>query len=103
MSHVSSASELLTPHPLSTQKVCPPPAPKAGGVGGRYNTHSPGGDAGEGVGGQYFVRRQTLDWPLTVHIIPAGILVFSTLYRSLKHANSLKKRLEDMTLPVPFV
>ncbi len=28
-----------TPHPLSTQRVCPPPAPKAGG---------------EGVGGQYF-------------------------------------------------
>jgi hypothetical protein len=47
---------LLTP-PLSTQLVCPPPAPKAGG------THSPGG---EGVGGQYFGRRQTLDWPLTV-------------------------------------
>jgi len=44
-------------HPLSTQRVCPPPAPKSGG------THSPGG---EGVGGQYFGRRQTLDCPLTV-------------------------------------
>jgi hypothetical protein len=30
----------LTPHPLSTQRVCPPPAPKAGG------THSPGGEGG---------------------------------------------------------
>ncbi len=38
------------PTPLSTQRVCPPPAPKAGG------THSRGG---KGVGGQYFGRRQT--------------------------------------------
>jgi hypothetical protein len=30
---------------------------------GGEGTHSPGG---EGVGGQYFGRRQTLDWPLTV-------------------------------------
>jgi hypothetical protein len=30
-----ASSELLTPHPLSTQRVCPPPAPKAGwGVNG---------------------------------------------------------------------
>jgi hypothetical protein len=29
---------------------------------GRGGTHSPGG---EGVGGQYFGRYQTLDWPLT--------------------------------------
>ncbi len=27
-----ASSELLTPHPLSTQRVCLPPAPKAGGV-----------------------------------------------------------------------
>ncbi len=47
---------LLTPPP-STQLVCPPPHQRRGG------THSPGG---EGVGGQYFGRRQTLDWPLTV-------------------------------------
>ncbi len=46
-------------HPLSTQRLCLPPAPKAGGGG----THSP---VGEGVGGQYFGRRQTLDWSLTV-------------------------------------
>jgi hypothetical protein len=31
------------PTPLSTQRVCPPPAPKAGG------THSPGGEGGGGV------------------------------------------------------
>ncbi len=30
----------------------------------RGGTHSP---AGEGGGGQYFGRRQTLDWPLTVY------------------------------------
>jgi hypothetical protein len=47
-------SSVLITHPLSTQRVCPPPAPKAGGGG----THSPGG---EGVWGQYFERRQTLD------------------------------------------
>jgi hypothetical protein len=38
-----ASSEILTLHPLTTQRVCPPPAPMAGG------THSPGG---EGVGGQ---------------------------------------------------
>ncbi len=27
-----ASSELLTPHPLSTQRVCPQPAPKAGGT-----------------------------------------------------------------------
>ncbi len=47
-----------TPSPPS-ECVLPPP-PKAGGG----STHSPGG---EGVGGQYFGRRQTLDWPLTVY------------------------------------
>jgi hypothetical protein len=46
------------PTPLSTQRVCPPPAPPKTG-----DTHSPGG---EGVGRQYFGRRQTLDWPLIV-------------------------------------
>jgi hypothetical protein len=34
-----ASSELLTPHPLSTQRVCPLPAPKAGWGG----THSPSG------------------------------------------------------------
>ncbi len=42
-----ASSELLTPHPLSIQRVCPRPAPKAGG------THSPGD---EGVGSHYFGR-----------------------------------------------
>ncbi len=36
------------PTPLSTQRVCPRPAPKAGG------TYSPGGEGGEGVGGSIF-------------------------------------------------
>ncbi len=27
-----ASPELLTPHPLSTQRVCPPSAPKAGGI-----------------------------------------------------------------------
>jgi hypothetical protein len=53
---VSGVFRTIHPPPLSTQRVCPPPAPKAGG------THSPGG---EEVEGQYFGRRQTLDWPLT--------------------------------------
>jgi hypothetical protein len=54
---VSGVFKNIDPPPLSTQRVCPPHAPKAGG------THSLGSD---GVGGQYFGRRQTLDWPLTV-------------------------------------
>ncbi len=57
-------SELLTPHPLSTQRVCPPPAPKAGGY-----TLARGQWLG---GGQYFGRRQTLDWPLTVYPSTVG-------------------------------
>ncbi len=47
--------DLLPPlHPASGSS---PPQQRRGG------THSPGG---EGVGGQYFLRRQTFDWPLTV-------------------------------------
>jgi hypothetical protein len=42
--------------------IDPPPPLHPASVGG---THSPGGD---GVGGQYIGRRQTLDWPLTVII-----------------------------------
>ncbi len=42
---VSDAFQNIDPHPLSTQRVCPSLAPKAGG------THSPGG---EGVGGPIF-------------------------------------------------
>ncbi len=38
-----ASSKILTPHPTSTQRVRPPPAPKAGG------THSPGGGEGDGV------------------------------------------------------
>jgi hypothetical protein len=40
---VSGVFQNIDPHPLSPQRVCPPPAPKAGG------THLPGGD-GERVG-----------------------------------------------------
>ncbi len=40
-----ASSELLTPHPLSTQRVGPLPVPKGGGGGG---THSPGGEWGGG-------------------------------------------------------
>jgi hypothetical protein len=42
---VSGVFQNIDPHPLSTQRVCPPPATKAGG------TQSPGG---EGVGGLIF-------------------------------------------------
>ncbi len=45
----------------------PPPSPLSECVLSQYQrrmgTHSPGG---EGVGGQYIGKRQTLDWPLTV-------------------------------------
>ncbi len=45
------------PPPLHPASVSSPRTKRGGG------THSPGG---EGVGGQYFGRRPTLDWPLTV-------------------------------------
>ncbi len=51
------------------QNIDPPPplhpasALAGGALIGAGVTHSPGG---EGVGGQYFGRRQILDWPLTV-------------------------------------
>jgi hypothetical protein len=45
------------PPPPSTERLCPPPAPKAG-----VHTRR----AVRGVGGQYFGGRQPLDWPLTV-------------------------------------
>jgi hypothetical protein len=41
-----AASELLTPLPLSTQRVCPPPRTKGGGGRGEGGTHSPGGEGG---------------------------------------------------------
>jgi hypothetical protein len=47
------------PPPLPLASVSSPPPTKGGGG----CTHSPGV---EGVGGQYFGRRQTLDWPLTI-------------------------------------
>jgi hypothetical protein len=48
-----ASSKILTPHPLTAQWVeCVPPRLWCGG-----RTHSLGG---EGVGGQYFGRRQTL-------------------------------------------
>jgi hypothetical protein len=43
--------------PLHPASVSSPPPQRRG------DTHSPGD---KGVGGQYFGRRQTLDWPLTV-------------------------------------
>ncbi len=57
-----ASSELLTPHPLSTQRVCPPPGPKAGGGG----THSPGGD---GDGGEGSIFRKTPDIGLAFYSI----------------------------------
>ncbi len=47
------------PNPLFTQRVCPPPHQRPG-----VQSDSPGG----GGGGQYFGRRKTLNWPLTVLI-----------------------------------
>ncbi len=57
VSGVFQNTKILTPHPpFHPMSVFSP---------SRGGTHSPGG---EGVGGgQYFGRRQTLDWPLTVY------------------------------------
>jgi hypothetical protein len=49
-SYFSRLPKYWPPIPLSARQVCPPPTTKAGG------THSPGG---EGIGGQYFGRRET--------------------------------------------
>ncbi len=38
---------IYPPTPLSTQRVCPPPEPKALGGGGGGGTHSPDGEGGE--------------------------------------------------------
>jgi hypothetical protein len=63
-SAVSGVFRTIDPHPLSPQRVCPPPAPKAGGG------HTRRAVRGWGVN-MYFGRRQTLDWPLTDYsIIP---------------------------------
>jgi hypothetical protein len=51
---------IYLPTPLSAWRVCPPPATKAG-----VHTRR----AERGVGGQYFGRRKTKDWPLTVTVI----------------------------------
>ncbi len=37
-----TSSKILAPTPLSNQRMCPPPAPKAG------DAHSPGGERGGG-------------------------------------------------------
>ncbi len=49
----------MTPHPLSTQRVCPPPNQRRGG--GVHTRRAVGGWGVNSSG-----RRQTLDWPLTV-------------------------------------
>jgi hypothetical protein len=65
--HIKSTEQCLASSELRTIDP-PPPLPLASvsfprTKGGGVRTHSPGG---EGVGGKYFGRRQTLDWPLTV-------------------------------------
>jgi hypothetical protein len=54
---VSGDFQNIDPHPSPPSERVLPQHQRQGG------THSPGG---EGMGGQYFGRRQTLDWPLTV-------------------------------------
>jgi len=56
---VSGVFQNIDPHPLLHPASVSSPRTK--GEGG---THSTGGG---GMGSQYFGRRQTLDWPLTVY------------------------------------
>ena len=49
----------IDPHPPLHPASVSSPRTKGGG-------YTLAGQWGEGVGGQYFGRRQTLDWPLTV-------------------------------------
>ncbi len=62
-----ASSKILTPQPLSTQGVCTPRT-KGGGLHTRREVRE--------WGGQYFGRRQTLDWPLTVYSL------CDTIYRT---------------------
>ncbi len=57
---VSGVFQNIDPHPPLPWRVCTPPAPKVGGTQYTLHTRRAGG------GGQYFGRRQTSDWPLTV-------------------------------------
>ncbi len=57
---VSGVFQNIDPHPLSTQRVCPPLAPMAEG------THSQGSEGVGGGGGSIFWKMPKLDWPLTV-------------------------------------
>ncbi len=54
-----ASSKILTPHPLTARQVRIPPPLVRG-------EDTLAGWRGGGLGGQYFGRHQTLDWPLTV-------------------------------------
>ncbi len=60
------------PTPLSTHRVCPPPAPKAGG------THSPGG---EGGGGSIFWKTPAMGLAsYTIISLRASVCYYCTVY-----------------------
>ncbi len=65
-------SKILTPHPLSTQQVCPPPRTKGRRQGGTY---SPGGE-----GSIFWKTPQTLEWPLTVWSLYAYRILSAALF-----------------------
>jgi hypothetical protein len=82
---VSGVFRSIDPFPPS-ECVLLPPHQRLG------DTHSPGG---EGVGGQYFGRRQTLDWPLTVLSLYAVL----HLSKSHKYLNLRVHFLSSFSLP----
>jgi hypothetical protein len=66
---VSGIFQYIDPPPPLQPASVSSPCTKGGGGGGG-GTHSPGGD---GVGSQYFGRRYTLDWPLTIQYNPSTV------------------------------
>ncbi len=70
-----ASSKILTPTPSSPSECVLPPHQRRGG-----GSHSPGG---EGVGGQYFGRRRTFDWPDLIYSI-----ISLRLTRSNEHNDS---------------
>ncbi len=69
-----ASSKILTPTPLSTQRVCPPPAPNAGGA------QSPGGEGGGGVNILEDARHRI---GLLYSIISLRLALFTTILRPL--------------------
>jgi hypothetical protein len=76
-----ASSKIMTPHPLFSLHPASVSSPRTKGGGG--GTHSPGG---EGVGGQYFGRRQT--WIGLLEYNPSTPSTFPLVHQLVVHVRS---------------